>query len=171
MVYKKSIKWLHLEHLKEHPTIDCSLSTFVKYRPFYIEVPIEREKILLVHCMLKCTYKIIRNQHFSKTWETTTNLFRYRIPWVTRRWWCRSCIVSERSSKKNVNYYVFESVLESYVKEGVTLIYTRTTRVDKNESVYDIYADLVDNGERYLYHRSTADNIKAVLPKVRKFYK
>ena len=66
MVYKKSIKWLHLEYLKEHPTIDCSLSTFVKYRPFYIEVPIEREAILLVHCMLKCTYKIIRINTFRK---------------------------------------------------------------------------------------------------------
>ena len=75
MVYTKSIKQLHLESLKEHPNIDRSRSTFVKYRSFYIEVPTvrekeretEREAILLVHCMPKCTYKTKRYQHFSKT--------------------------------------------------------------------------------------------------------
>ena len=44
LVYTKSIKRLDLENLKEHPNIDCSRSTFVKYRPFYIEVSTEREK-------------------------------------------------------------------------------------------------------------------------------
>ena len=73
----------------------------------------------------------------------------------------------EQSSKKNVNYYVLESVLESYVKEGVTKTYIRTTRGNKNESVCDIYVDLVASGERYLYHQSIVDNIKAVLPKIR----
>ena len=65
MVYTKSIK--QLEYLKEHLNINCSRSTFVKYRTFYIEVPLEREKAMLfVHCMPKCTYKTKRNQHFLK---------------------------------------------------------------------------------------------------------
>ena len=76
------------------------------------------------------------------------------------------CRYPERSSKKNVNYYVFESVLESYVKEDVTKKYTRTTRVHKNESGCEVYADLVASGERYLYHRSIVDNTNAVLPKI-----
>ena len=66
MVYTKSIKQLHFKYLKEYSNIDCSRSTFVKYRPFYIEVPTEREAILLVHCMSKCTYKSKRNQCFHK---------------------------------------------------------------------------------------------------------
>ena len=45
MVYTKSIK--QLEYLKEHLNINCSRSTFVKYRTFYIEVPLEREKAML----------------------------------------------------------------------------------------------------------------------------
>ena len=65
-----------------------------------------------------------------------------------------------------MNYYVFESALESYGKEGVTKTYTRANRVDKNESVCNIYADLAASGERYLYHQSTADNIKVVLRKI-----
>ena len=65
-----------------------------------------------------------------------------------------------------MNYYVFESVLESYGKEGVTKTYTRANRVDKNESVCNIYANLAANEERYLYHQSTVDNIKTVLPKI-----
>ena len=48
----------------------------------------------------------------------------------------------------------------------MTKTYTRANRVDKNESVCNIYADLVASGERYLYHQSTVDNIKAVLPKM-----
>lgn len=77
----------------------------------------------------------------------------------------------EQSSKKNVSYYVFEAVLESYVKEGVTKAYTGTTRVYKNESVCEIYADLVASGESYLYHRSIVDDINAFLPKIREFYR
>ena len=73
---------------------------------------------------------------------------------------------NKKKTKKIENYYVFKSVLESYVKEGVTKTYLRTTRVDKNESVCNIYASLVPNGECYLYHRSIVDNIKAVLPKL-----
>ena len=38
MVYTKSSKPFHLKYLEEHPNIDCSQSTFIKYRPFYIEV-------------------------------------------------------------------------------------------------------------------------------------
>ena len=72
----------------------------------------------------------------------------------------------QKNPKKTENYYVFKSVLESYVKEGVTKTYLRTTRIDKNESVCNIYASLVPNGECYLYHRSIVDNIKAVLPKL-----
>lgn len=44
MVYTKNIKQLHLEFFKENPDSTCSRSTFVKYRPFYIEEPSEREK-------------------------------------------------------------------------------------------------------------------------------
>ena len=44
MVYTKSIKRLHLEYLTVHPSIDCSRSTIVNYRQFYIEVPTEIEK-------------------------------------------------------------------------------------------------------------------------------
>ena len=49
----------------------------------------------------------------------------------------------------------------------MTKTYTRTTRVDKNESVCDIHSDVMASGERYLYHRSIVDNIKVVLTKIR----
>ena len=54
----------------------------------------------------------------------------------------------ERTSTKSVNYHVFESVLESYVKLGVTNTYTRTTRVDKNKPVSELYEDFVGDGQR-----------------------
>lgn len=53
----------------------------------------------------------------------------------------------ERNSKKKVNYYVFEVVLEKYVKNGIEKSYTRATRVDKNDHVSDIYAKLISSGE------------------------
>ena len=60
--------------------------------------------------------------------------------------------------------------MQDYVKEGATKTYTRATRVDKNESVCDIYDDYVASGECYLYYRSIVDNIKAVLPKIRESF-
>ena len=76
----------------------------------------------------------------------------------------------ECTSKKSVNYYVFEAVLETYVKQGKTKSYTRTTRVHKNEPVSKLYLHFIFNGERYLYHRTVVDNIKSKLPKIRESF-
>ena len=69
----------------------------------------------------------------------------------------------ERTSKKSVNYHVFETVLETYVKRGKTKSFTRITRVDKTERVSDLYSDFISNGERYLYLRTVVDNINSKL--------
>ena len=159
------MKRLHLDFLAEYPNINCSRSTFVKYRPFYIEVPTEGETILLVHCMSKLrginTFRKL--EKLPPIYSVTDYLKSQEAGDVD------NASYPERTSKKSVNYYVFESVLKSYVK-GVTKTYTRTTRVDKNEPVCDLYANFVSSGERYFYHRSIVDNIKSVLPKIRESF-
>ena len=61
---------------------------------------------------------------------------------------------------------MFLRLLETYLKQGKTKSYTRTTRVDKNEPVSDLYSHFISNGERYLYHRTVVDNIKSKQPKI-----
>ena len=73
----------------------------------------------------------------------------------------------EHTSKKKVNCYVFETVLEKYVKDGKEKSYTRTMRVDKNNQVCEIYSEFISSGDHYLYDRSIIDNIKTVPPKLR----
>ena len=75
-----------------------------------------------------------------------------------------------RTSKSNVTYYVFETVLETYVKQGKTKSYTRTTRVDNNEPVSDLYSHFISNTERYQYHCTVIDNIRSKLPKIRESF-
>ena len=50
---------------------------------------------------------------------------------------------------------------------GVTKEYSRTTRVDKEEPVCDIFSKLMSIGGKYLRHRSHVDNINSVLPKIK----
>ena len=168
-IYTKSLKRMHLDYVAENPDESCSRSTFVKYRPFYIEVPTEREK-------QSCLCITCQNMH---TQLRGINTFRkleklHSIDSVTEYLKAQkdsdATSYPERTSTKSVNYHVFESVLESYVKLGVTNTYTRTTRVDKNKPVSELYEDFVGDGERYLYHRSIVDNIKTTLPKIREHF-
>ena len=171
MIYTKSIKRLHLEYLKEHPNIDCSQSGFAKYRPFYIEVPTEKEN-------QSCWCIVCQNAHtklreINTFWKIEKLQPVYSVTGSFQSQEdddANHALYPKQSSKENVNYYIFESVLQDYVKEGVTKTYTRTTRVDKNESVCDIYADYVASGEHYLSHLSIVDNIKAVLLKIRESF-
>ena len=134
MVYTKSIKQLHLGYLKEHPNIDCFGCTFVKYRQniLYWSAHGERKQ--------SCLCIVCQNPHTKLRGIKTIQKLEKLQPIYSVTEYLQSqedddadhALYPGWSSKKNVNYYVFESVLESYVKEGVTKTYTRTTRVDKN---------------------------------------
>ena len=168
MVYTKSIKQLHLDFLNENPNTTCSRSTFIKYRPFYIEEATEREK-------QSCLCIICQNAHTKLAGINNFRKMEKLKPILSVTEYLKSqkaetldhASYPERTSKKSVNYYVFETVLETYVKQGKTRSYTRTTRVDKNKAVSDLYSHFISNGERYLYHRRVVDNINSKLPKIR----
>ena len=159
MVYTKSIEQLHLDFLNENPNTTCSRSTFIKYRPFYIEEATEREK-------QSCLCIVCQNAHTKRAGINNFRKMEKLKPILSVTEYLKSqkaetldhASYPERTSKKSVNYYVFETVLETYVKQGKTKSYTRTTRVDKNEPVSDLYSHFISNDERYLYHRTVVDN-------------
>ena len=126
------LKCLHLDFLKAEPEIICSRSTFFKFKPFYIEQPTEREK-------QSCLCIVCQNAHTKLEGINTFRRMEKLRPIVSASEYLLSQksedldppLYPERTSKKKVNYYVFETVLEKYVKDGKEKSYTITTRVDK----------------------------------------
>ena len=60
---------------------------------------------------------------------------------------------------KKANYYVFETVTTKYFnKNGKQVSYTRTARVDKNESLHSIINQLQQLAKNYLLHRFSVVN-------------
>ena len=119
MVYTKSLDRLHLDFLKAEPEIICSRSTFFKFKPFYIEQPTEREK-------QSCLCIVCQNAHTKLEGINTFRRMEKLRPIVSASEYLLSqksedldpSLYPERTSKKKVNYYVFETVLEKYVKDG-----------------------------------------------------
>ena len=157
--------------MEDNAGITCSRSTFFEYKPFYTEEPTERKK-------QSCLGIVCQNAHTKLEGINIYRKLEKLSPIISASEYLKSqkakdldhALYPGRTSKKRVNYYVFETLLESYVKDGNTNSYTRTTRVDKNEPVCDVYSDFISSGERYLYHRSIVKNIKSVLPKIRKSF-
>ena len=44
MIHTKTIRKMHTDFVASRDSIQCSLSTFFRYKPFYITPPSEREK-------------------------------------------------------------------------------------------------------------------------------
>ena len=168
-IYTKPIRKLFSE-FKESTSISCSLSTFHKYRPFYIGPPTEREKESCLCIKCQNAHLLLKGvNNFRKTKKLThltsatefVNLPNSLSPEDLEK------NHPEFKSRKETSYYVFEKKTETYIKNGVEKSYERTTRIDKTDKVCDIVKQLVDSGPNYLKHRQHVNNINKVLPKIR----
>ena len=68
----------------------------------------------------------------------------------------------EMKDEKGINYYTFDTVTESYLRDGKQIEYKRTARKDKNDMVCDIVENLTDSGDKYLKHRAYVDNVSKI---------
>ena len=162
MVYTQPIRKLHEKYLKDQD-IKCSVSTFIKYKPFYITNPTEREKE-------SCLCKRCQNAHllleginnFRKASQlpihTSVTVFLKE---------CNTSEFPECTAVKEVTFYIFETKEEFYIKNGEEKSYERCTRVDKKEPVSKVVERLLSTGENYLRHRSHVKNVNKVLPSMR----
>ena len=60
---------------------------------------------------------------------------------------------------------------ECYVKNGKEVKHSRTARVQKKESVFEIVRRMVDTGQVYLRHRSHVENINRIFPVIKQSFK
>ena len=172
-IYTKSFRKLYRCYLRENPTHFVSHGIFHKFKPFYIGAPTENEKesCLCVKCQnAHGLYEPIRKHND----ELPASLTEF----LTQSFQCgpdeklsfvpRSCILSECENKCQPStanerefkdktpkkYYVFEKVLTFYHnKDGRKINYERTTRVDKEATLDELYRMLKDVAVNYLLHR------------------
>ena len=76
----------------------------------------------------------------------------------------------EVHDEKVINYYIFGKKNESYLKNGKTVTYSRTCRMDMMHPVCEIGKELIDAKNNYLVHRSHVDNIAIVFPVIKEAF-
>ena len=178
-VYTHQIRVWHTLFKKTH--IDCSLSSFIKYRPFYIYPPTEREKV-------SCLCKKCQNAHALLAGVNTFRKVKRLAPHKSVTGFLEIDLLQpgyqdqesfestvnlypEFFDEKEVKYYIFEQKEEKYYKNGEEKTYYRTARIDKHTSVNKIAQELAVNAESYLKHRLHVINIDETFPIIKQSFK
>ena len=162
-LYIKPIRKLHEDFVKENRNI--SYGHFYEFKPFYILKPSERERescmcstCLNIHVMYDVLRKNMPNHFPKSTTEYLTSDFKC-IKRDNYNFHCLSCI---NGKCPNVSfpqdtpqkYYQFEMVTtEYYDKHGKKKAYKRTARVDRGDTLHNLYILLQSMATKYLVHR------------------
>ena len=133
----------------------CSISTFIKYKPFYITAPTEREKesCLCKKC-LNAHLLLAGINNFRKAQKlalhiSVTDFVNNQDPHDHRTKYPECYDMSN----------VFEKE-ETYFKNGIEKSYESVARIDKKMKVKEVAKTLIEQGGSYLRHRSHVANIK-----------
>ena len=169
MVYTRPVKKIYQAFVETG--FPCSISTFIKYKPFYITAPTEREKE-------SCLCKKCLNE---KLLLASINNFRkaQKLPAHTSvNDFLNDQGSHDHSTKypgcfdmSEISFFVFEKKEETYFKNGIEESYKRLARIDKKMEVKEVAKTLIEQGGSYLRHRSHVANIKNTLPLIRESFK
>ena len=112
MIYTKKIRKMHTDVVASRDNIQCSLSTFLRYKAFYITPPSETEKESCI-CM-KCQNVHLLLQEI-KTYRSTQNLSKHHsfTELLNSEPPINSNNFPECNDTKEINYYIFEIKTES----------------------------------------------------------
>ena len=172
LVYTKSVRELHKKFI-EISGVDCSLSLFFKYKPFYVIAPTEREQqsCLCIRCqnshlLLKGVNSYRKMKKLSQHTSVTAFLHDYQYLKLSDR----NEKYPEFNDDNEIKYYIFGPKTESYFKDGKEVQYKRTARTDKKDKVSAIALELISIKDSYLKHRSHVDNINRVFPIVKEAF-
>ena len=132
----------------------------------------KRKGVMLMYCLSESSSYSQVDQHLSEVNESRFTQFLTTHLYQLKTESDRQDAFPEVEDDKICKYYTYERKTESYEgKEGKEVKYTRPARVDKKDEVSVLVATLIQNSERYLKHRSYADNVNSVLPMKRIGYK
>ena len=107
MIYTKTRRKMPKDFVASRDNIECSLSTFFRYQPFYITPPSEREK---ESCLcIKCQNVHLLLQGIS-TYRSTQNLSKHYsvTEFVNNEPPISSNNFPECNETKEISYYIFE---------------------------------------------------------------
>ena len=146
------INLFSIDFVASRDNIQCSLSTFFRYKLFYITPPSERDKEPCLCIKCQNVHPLLQGIN---TYRSTQNLYkRYSVTeFLNSEPPINSNNFPECNDTKEISY-IFEIKTESFTKNGKTTDYSRTARVDKKENVCEIVKKLSDRGESCLRHRS-----------------
>ena len=151
MIYTKTIRKIHTDFVASRDNIQFSLSTFFRYKPFYITPLSEREKES--YLCTKCQNVHLLLQRIN-TYRGTQNLSKYYpiTEFLNSEPPINSNNFPECNDAKEISYYIFEIKTESFMKNGKITEYSSTARVNKKEKVCETVKKILHRGESYLRH-------------------
>ena len=168
MVYTRPVKKIYQAFVETG--FACSISTFIKYKPFYITAPTEREKesFLFKKC-LNAHLLLAGINNFRKAQKlplhtSATDFLNDQDSHDHRTKYPECYDISE------VSFYIFEKKEETYFKNGIEKSCERVAHIDKKIEVKEVAKTLIEQDGSYLRHRSHIANIKNTLPLIRESF-
>ena len=171
-IYTKPLRDLHKKFIAKYHYI--SLTMFYQLKPFYICVPTDREKesCLCIDCLNMHNLLNVLHQHRPDVFVGTSvskffsckfsciNDYNLSFPTVE----CINSLCKKKCTlntgdltldiKKLHSFYLFERVPTTYYNlPGKEVTYIQTTRVDKKETLSEVYDRLRNQAHNYMIHR------------------
>ena len=168
MVYTRPVKKIYQAFVETR--FACSISTFIKYKPFYITEPTEREKesCLCKKC-LNAHLLLVGINNFQKTqklppFASVTDFLNNQDSYDHRTKYPECYDMSE------VSFYISKKKEETYFKNGTEKSYKRVARIGKKMEVKKVAKTSAEQGGSYLRHRLHVANMKNILPLIRELF-
>ena len=178
-IYSRPLREMHQLFPTKYKddNIQCSLSTFIKFKPFYVFPPSEREKESClckkcpnIHALLKGINNFRKIKKLAALTSVTEYLklnLLYPNTVDNESFESLSASHPEFFNDKEISFYQFEKKVQQYFKDGIEKQYSHVARIDKKEKVNFIVQRLMVEGDSYLQHRSIVQNLNEKLPLIR----
>ena len=168
-IYTKPVRKLHATFIAENEYV--SLSSFYRLKPFYVLPPTEREKescmCLNAHCLYEPLKKNVPYNNLSESLSSYLLSEIHCEPDEKNNFSFLECLTEKCSNNckikgdefsdydtKLYSYYTCERVaMQYYNKKGCKVIYYRTAREDKEDTLANISVKLQKLCKRYITHR------------------
>ena len=155
--------------------LDVSIGSIMNMKPFLLKNPTEKENMCLhKYCLNLCLLFNTLMEHSRNngpSFDSISKLFMHTssCEYHSNGYWKSECCLgkcSDCNSIERPQLPKMESTLSYYAFEATKHEYTRTERVSKKGTAFELYNCLWNQRSSYLYHRYQIENDKYVWPQI-----
>ena len=155
--------------------LDVSIGSIMNMKPFLLKNPTEKENMCLhKYCLNLCLLFNTLMEHSRNngpSFDSISKLFMHTssCEYHSNGYWKSECCLgkcSDCNSIERPQLPKMEATLSYYAFEATKHEYTRTERVSKKGTAFELYNCLWNQRSSYLYHQYQIENDKYVWPQI-----